>query len=131
MGPPETREGGDGGVSSDLALLRRLRVTLVDLVAAVVVRVLRPPDLRVGHHALAAQAAEVVETGPPAMRVAVQELAHPGKEALDDAGTDGVVEHGRGADLDRAAAEQEVVQGVRELGDAADPGEAPLRERAR
>ena len=39
-------------------------------------------------------------------------------------GPDGVVEHGRRADLHGAAAEQEVVQRVRELGDAADAGEA-------
>ena len=57
------------------------------------------------------------------------ELRHPRGEPLDDVRAHGVVEHRRRAHLHRPAPEQEVVEGVRELRDAPDAGEAPLGKR--
>ena len=64
---------------------------------------------------------------PAAIGVLVEEGARALEQPGDDVGTDGVIEHRRGADLHRAAAEQEVVQGVAEIRDAADAGERSRR----
>src|SRR5438477_1768065 len=101
MGPPRTAE-----------LLEPLRgggVALVGLVPAVVVRVLRPPDLRVADHALASQAAEVLEPAPAAGGVLLEARAHALHEQLDDGCPHRVGKHGRAAALDDAAAEEQAV----------------------
>ena len=56
---------------------------------------------------------------------------HARQQALDHVRTDRVIEHRRRAHLHRAAAEQEVVERVRELGDAADAGKRLVRKRLR
>src|SRR5262245_56210034 len=71
----------------------RLGVAFLRLVAALVVRVRRPADLRVGDDAVAPRAAEVLEALPPAVGVLLQELAHALDEALDDVRPHGTVEH--------------------------------------
>jgi hypothetical protein len=75
-----------------------------------------------------AQAAEVGERRPAPVGVPLEERGHPAREGGDHVRPDGVVEHGRGGDLDGAAAEQEVVEGVLERGDPADAGELAVRE---
>src|SRR6185369_7042569 len=77
-----------------------LGVAFLRLVAALVVGVGGPPDLRVGHDALPPQAAEILEPLPAAARVLLQELRHALQEALDDVGPHRVVEHRRRANLD-------------------------------
>ena len=55
----------------------------------------------------------------------------PLDQRLDDVRADRVIEHGRGADLHGAAAEQEVVERMRERRDAADARERAIGKRLR
>src|SRR4051794_27429972 len=86
-------------------------------------------DLRMGHDAIAAQAAEVLDAMPAPFGVALEEPFQPVQQLANDAGADGVIEHRRGADLHGAAAEQEVVQRVRELSDSTDAGKFAIGKR--
>src|SRR5687768_16023149 len=70
-----------------------------------------PANLRVHHDVAAPQAAEILERRVAAL---LHELPHAVDEAFDHVRSDRAIEHRRRADLHGAAAEQEVVQRVRE-----------------
>ena len=112
-------------------LLTRTSSRRFRLVAAVIVGGVRPLDPGVRDDPVAAQAPEVLEAFPAAVRVLLQELRHALTELPDHVRADGVIEHRGGADLDRAAAEQEVIERVREVRDAADAREAPVGQSRR
>src|SRR5262249_24955711 len=101
-------------------LVRRGRLPF-GLVTAIIHRHVGPPDLRVRDDAPAPQATEIGQTCPALVRVPLQEFGHAAEQALDDVRPDRAVEQGRRADLHGPAAQQEIVKGVRELADAADP----------
>src|SRR3982751_6633970 len=101
--------------------LLRLRAAFdVFLVAAVVIGLVGPLDLRVRHDAVAAQAAEVVELLPTARRVLFEKRRHAVDEIANDIRSDRMIEHRGSAYLHGAAAEEEVGERVVEVGDAAD-----------
>src|SRR5207248_8786814 len=87
-----------------------------------------PLDVAVGDDAIAAEAAEVVERMPASVRVRVEKRLHAGEQPLDYVRPDRMIQHGRGAHLRGTAAEQEIIERVRKIRDAANPREAPLRE---
>ena len=79
--------------------------------------------------AVAPEAAEVLERRPAVALHASRPC--PASSVLMTFGSDRVIEHRRRAHLHRAAAEQEVVERVRELGDAADARERLVGKRLR
>src|SRR6266550_280989 len=92
------------------------------LVSAAIVFFVRPPDLRLGDDAVAAQADEIGGARPAFVRMFLEEAREPLIQLADDVRSDRVIEHRRRANLDRAASEQEVIQRVLERRDAADTG---------
>ena len=66
--------------------------------------------------AISSKASEVLERGPA---VPLHCRRHPGKQLLEHVRADRVIEHRRGADLHRAASQEEIVQRVLERRDAA------------
>ena len=65
----------------------------------------------------------------PSVGVRSRNCSSPDSSSLNHVRADRVIEHRGGADLHRAASEQEIVQRVREFGDAADAGKAPVGKR--
>ena len=100
-------------------------VALGDLVAGVVVGGAWAADLRLRDHAVAAEAPEILDAGPAVGGVALEKGVEPGQEPLDHVGADRLVEHGGGAHLHRAAAQQDVAE---RLGHPAIP---PIPEKLR
>ena len=96
------------------------------VVTAVVVLAFRAANLRVHDDVAAAHAAEILERRVAAL---LHELLHALDQVLDHGRADRAIEHRRGADLHRAAAEQHVVERVREGADAADAGERLVGKR--
>src|SRR5262245_11697127 len=89
------------------------------VVPAMICCLVRASDLRLCD-AAAPQATEIGQPAPAFVRVPLQECPQAPQEGLDDVRPDRVVEHGRRTDLHCPAAQQEIVQGVREGGDATD-----------
>src|SRR5207253_5816287 len=87
------------------------------LVSAPIIELFRTLDLGVADDAVATDPAELLQIREAA---ALHEFGHPGNETFDHIGSDRLNEHRRGADLRSAAAEEEVAEGVIEVGDAAD-----------
>ena len=100
-------------------------------VPAVVLAGVRAADLRLRDDPVPPQAPEILEGLPAPGRVLVEERGHSVLQRPDHVRADRVVEHRRRAHLHRAAAEEEVVEGVREVGDPADTRERLVRKRVR
>src|SRR2546422_6425439 len=101
------------------------------LVPPAVILFVGPTDLRLRDDAVAADADEVVEAPEAFVSVLLEKARQTLIERLDDRGADRMIEHRGSAHLDRSAAEQEVIQRVREGGDPADSREALVRKRLR
>src|SRR5438552_9048173 len=96
--------------------------------AAVILGIIGPGYLGVRHDPVPAKAADILDRFPAAVGIGFEELLHAGDEFLYHIWTNGVIEHGCRADLDRTAAEQEIVECLREVRDPADAREALLGE---
>src|SRR5437764_2238536 len=101
------------------------------VIAAAVVFLVGPPDLRLRDDVVAPEADEVGERLPSAIGVHLEKVHEALVQFLDDVGPDRMVEHGGRADLHGAAAEEEIIQRVLERRDAANAREALVRERLR
>src|SRR5918995_591737 len=87
------------------------------VVSAVVLLAFGAANLRVDHDVAPAHAAEVLDRPVAAL---LHELLHALGQRLDHVRADRAVEHRRRAHLHRAAAEEHVVERMRERADAAD-----------
>src|SRR3954470_2846130 len=92
---------------------------------------IRAPDPRVVDDPVAAKSTNVIQRSPAIAGVTLEEACKPLGQFLDHVGTDRVIEHGGGADLDRAAAEQKIIQRVGEFANAADSGKLSIWKRLR
>src|SRR3954470_18771122 len=91
----------------------------------------RAPDPRVRDDPVAEKSPNVIQRSPAVPAVTIEEARKSLGQFLDHVRTDRVIEHGGGADLDRATAEQEIIQRMREFADAADSGKLPIGKRLR
>src|SRR5436309_11101372 len=104
--------------------LVRHRIAFHRLVPALITARVRAANLRLQHESVAAGATEVLDTLPSVRGVLLEKGIEARVEALDHVRPHRLVEHGRGADLHRSAAEEEVRE---RLGKARDPADARKR----
>jgi hypothetical protein len=112
---------------SDSPLWRR--VAFYDFVSALVLITLRAANFRLEHHPIPPSAAEISERRPSVGRMLLDELVEAREQLLDHVRSNGVIQHGRRAYLDRARAQQEIRERLGKFRDPANPRERLVRER--